>query len=264
MSTRKQIDSPQPQSCRCSLLRVSADASDDVLTYPSCRTLFIVSTLAAVWAILTLLRRKSTQRSTLFVAFVDLCFVGAFIAGVYELRGIAGADCSSFSDSGPTYLSVGTNGVSGSTGISANVKNECAMEKASFAFGIMNCIFFFITFLILLFMHRTKDEDNRRYETKVTRRRRSHDSRYAFDSGCELLSHASFIDSPVTGADTHAAADRHIAGARGIADAIMSKRRENILRGRNFKTQRGANGKRGTFTAGIALSFFFSFSKLFL
>ena len=165
------------------LIRASADPLYDVLTYPSCRTLFIVSTLAAVWAILTLFRRKSTQRSTLFVAFFDICFVGSFIAVVYDLLGIAGADFYSFSDSSPTYLSVGTNGVSGSTGISANVKGECAMEKASFAFGIMNCIFFFITFVILLFMHRTKDEDNRRYETKVTRRRRSHDSRYAFDSG---------------------------------------------------------------------------------
>lgn len=152
------------------------------LTHASCRTLFIVSTLAAVWAILTLFRRKSTQRSTLFVAFVDLCFVGAFIAGVYELRGIANANCSSISDNGPTYLSVGTNGVSGSSGLSASIKKECAMQKACFAFGIMNCIFFFITFLILLFMHRTKDSDDKnnvRYETKVNRRRRSHDSRYA-------------------------------------------------------------------------------------
>lgn len=147
------------------------------LTSASILTLFIVSTLAAVWAIVTLLRRKSTKRSTLYVAFVDLCFIGAFIAGVYELRGIAKANCSSVSDSGPTYLSVGTNGVSGSSGISASIKKECAMQKASFAFGIMNCIFFFMTFLILLFMHRTRDDDKVQYKTEVTRRRRSHDSR---------------------------------------------------------------------------------------
>ncbi len=149
-----------------------------MLTHPSYRTLFIVSTLAAVWAIVTLFRRKSTQRSTLYVAFVDLCFIGAFIAGVYELRGIANANCSSITDSGPTYFSVGTNGISGSSGISANIKKDCAMQKASFAFGIMNCIFFGITFLILLFMHRTRDDDNVQYKTEVTRRRRSHDSRY--------------------------------------------------------------------------------------
>ena len=150
-----------------------------MLTHPSRRTLFIVSTLAAVWAIVTLFRRKSTQRSTLYVAFVDLCFVGGFIAGVYELRAISSANCSSVTDSGPTYLSIGTNGVSGSSGISASIKKDCAMQKASFAFGIMNCIFFFITFMILLFMHRTRDDDPVQYRTEVTRKRRSHDSRYA-------------------------------------------------------------------------------------
>ena len=77
--------------------------------------------------------------------------------------------------------------------------------------------------------------------------------------GCELLSNASFIDSYVTGADTHAAADRHIAGARGTADATMSKRRKEILRGRNFKHKRAPMGKGGTLTAGIALSIFFFF-----
>ena len=159
-----------------------------MLTYPSCRTLFIVSTLAVVWAIVTLLRRKSTKRSTLYVAFVDLCFIGAFIAGVYELRGIAKANCSSINDSGPTYLSIGTNGISGSSGVSATVKKECAMQKASFAFGIMNCIFFFMTFLVLLFMHRTRDDDNVQYKTEVTRRRRSHDSRYAMTSSIAVQS----------------------------------------------------------------------------
>lgn len=180
---------PESQSTQSSLYLVSAPYPPlppkkqqiwyVILTYPSCRTLFIVSTLAAVWAIVTLFRRKSTQRSTLYVAFVDLCFVGAFIAGVYELRGIGNANCSSFSNSSPTYLSVGTNGISGSSGISANIQKDCEMQKASFAFGIMNCIFFFITFMILLFMHRTRDDDNVQYKTEVTRKRRSHDSRYA-------------------------------------------------------------------------------------
>ncbi|CAF9942399.1 hypothetical protein IMSHALPRED_003658 [Imshaugia aleurites] len=156
---------------------VSLNQKANRLTPASILTLFIVSTLAAVWAIVTLFRRKSTQRSTLYVAFVDLCFVGGFIAGVYELRAISSANCSSVTDSGPTYLSIGTNGVSGSSGISASIKKDCAMQKASFAFGIMNCIFFFITFMILLFMHRTRDDDPVQYRTEVTRKRRSHDSR---------------------------------------------------------------------------------------
>lgn len=180
-STRKQIDSPRPLSCKHSPLHTPDQRQIwcMMLTHLFCRTLFIVSTLAAVWAIVTLFRRKSTQRSTLYVAFIDLCFVGGFIAGVYELRGISKASCSSITDTGSANLSVGTNGVSGSSGISASIQKDCAMEKASFAFGIMNCIFFFITFMILLFMHRTRDDDNVQYRTEVTRKRRSHDSRYA-------------------------------------------------------------------------------------
>jgi len=140
------------------------------------RTLFIVSTLGAVWAIITLFRRKSTRDSAIFVSFIDLCFVGAFIAGVYELRGISSANCSSFTNNGSGIsLSLGSNGIGGSQPFSLNTNKTCAMLKASFAFGIMNCIFFFITSFLLLFMHRNRDE------VVVTKesysRRRSHDSR---------------------------------------------------------------------------------------
>ncbi|KAK0516202.1 hypothetical protein JMJ35_000805 [Cladonia borealis] len=139
-------------------------------------TLFIVSVLGAVWAIVTLFRRKSTRESAIFVSFIDLCFVGAFIAGVYELRSISKASCTSFSGNGVFSVSLGPNGVSGSSGLHINTNKTCAMLKASFAFGIMNCIFFFITSLILLTMHRNRESDV--VVTKETyRRRRSHDSR---------------------------------------------------------------------------------------
>ncbi|KAK4692623.1 hypothetical protein P7C71_g4617, partial [Lecanoromycetidae sp. Uapishka_2] len=139
-------------------------------------TLFIVSVLGAVWAIATLFRHKSTRDSAIFVSFIDLCFVGAFIAGVYELRGISNANCTSFTNDGSGIsVSLGTNGVSGNNPFSVNTNKTCAMLKASFAFGIMNCIFFAITSVLLLFMHRNRED------VTVTResysRRRSHDSR---------------------------------------------------------------------------------------
>ena len=59
--------------------------------------LFIVSVLAAVWALDTLVRSSNAKRSALFISFVDLCFVGAFIAGVYQLRDIASSSCSNYS-----------------------------------------------------------------------------------------------------------------------------------------------------------------------
>ncbi|KAL8810914.1 MAG: hypothetical protein Q9223_001972 [Gallowayella weberi] len=138
--------------------------------------LFIVSVLAAAWALLTVFRRKSTRDSANFVSFIDLCFVGAFIAGVYELRNIAQASCTNFSADNRFSLTINNSGVSGSSPFQLNVNKHCAMLKASFAFGIMNCIFFAITAFLLLFMHRTR-KDDKDVVVKETYRRRSHDSR---------------------------------------------------------------------------------------
>lgn len=117
--------------------------------------LFIVSVLAAAWAIATLFTYHRARSNALFVSFIDLCFVGALIAGVFELRGIAHANCSHVSRN-HTYaggINFGFGSFSGSIhGLDVHVNKECAMLKASFAFGIMNCIFFAITsFLALMF-----------------------------------------------------------------------------------------------------------------
>ncbi|KAL8899862.1 MAG: hypothetical protein Q9192_001352 [Flavoplaca navasiana] len=149
----------------------------NLLTPNDILVLFIVSVLGAAWAILTVLRRKSTRDSAMFVSFIDLCFVGAFIAGVYELRDIANADCSNFSADSRFSVTINNDGISGDApSLRLNTNKECAMRKASFAFGIMNCIFFAITAFLLLFMHRTR-KDDREVATKETYRRRSHDSR---------------------------------------------------------------------------------------
>ncbi|KIV94477.1 hypothetical protein PV10_02242 [Exophiala mesophila] len=134
--------------------------------------LFIVSILACAWALATLLRFSSTRRNALFVAFIDLCFVGGLIAGVYYLRGISGANCSNFS-SGSIYINLGPFGFFGrSSGSSwaVNVNRNCAMLKASFALAIINIILFFWTFFLALFLHR-------RNSIKEVRRTSRHSSR---------------------------------------------------------------------------------------
>ena len=121
--------------------------------------LFITSVLALAWCLATVLRLSSTKRSAHFISFIDVCFIGAFIASVYELRGIANQSCTNFRrDGSPIFVSVSSNGVSGNSGIDAEVNKECAMLKASFAFGIMNCIFFAISAFFLMFMHRQEKE----------------------------------------------------------------------------------------------------------
>ena len=137
--------------------------------------LFITSVLALAWCIATLIRRKSTRRSAHFISFIDLCFIGAFIAGVYELRGIAKQSCVNFRrDGSPIYVSLGSNGAHASDGLDSSVNKECAMLKAAFAFGIMNTIFFAASAFFLVFMYRQEKE----VVTKETYRRSSHGSRY--------------------------------------------------------------------------------------
>jgi len=116
--------------------------------------LFIVSVLAAAWAIATLFTYHRARSNAYFVSFVDLCFVGAFIAGVYFLRGIGGANCTTLGTGQTHGISFGIFGSATFNGIGINVNKPCAMLKAAFAFGIMNCIFFFITALLALAVGR--------------------------------------------------------------------------------------------------------------
>ncbi|OJJ44522.1 hypothetical protein ASPZODRAFT_18100 [Penicilliopsis zonata CBS 506.65] len=140
--------------------------------------LFIVSVVAAFWALDTLIRLSTTKRSAIFVAFVDLLFFGAFVAGVWQLRFIAHSDCTHW-DGGSVYISLGPFGYYGSEkGYTLHINKTCAMLKSSFAMGIMEAVFFLWTALIALFLHR-----NREVVTKETVvRRRSHSSRRGHSS----------------------------------------------------------------------------------
>lgn len=142
--------------------------------------LFIVSVLACAWALATLLRLGSTRRSALFVAFIDLCFVGAFIAGVYYLRNIKNAQCGNFTY-GTIFINLGPFGYIGrqtGSGYASNLNKNCSMLKASWALGIMNTIMFFFTFILALFLHRHQKE----VVVKEVRRSR-HSSRRGHSQG---------------------------------------------------------------------------------
>ncbi|KAF1982549.1 hypothetical protein K402DRAFT_384395 [Aulographum hederae CBS 113979] len=150
----------------------------NTLTPDSILVLFIVSTLGLAWAFFTLLFYAKSKHSGLFVALVDLCFVGAFIAGVYFLRGVTETSCSNF-QSGDFYLSLGEFGyigVQNGSRWALNINKNCAMLKAAFAFGIMNCIFFFITFFWALFVARNHRKDDKVVVRREVRSR--HGSRH--------------------------------------------------------------------------------------
>jgi hypothetical protein len=128
------------------------------------------------WCVDTVLRFGSTKRSAIFVSFIDLCFFGALIAGIYQLRFIAGADCNHW-DVGSVSVSLGPFGsFTFQSNAVPDVNKTCAMLKASFAIGIMEVVFFSFTafFALLIFQHH-REEDVVVKETVV--RRRSHSSR---------------------------------------------------------------------------------------
>jgi hypothetical protein len=131
---------------------------NNLLTPTSILVLFIVSVLACAWALATAIRLNSTRRSALFVAFIDICFVGAFIAAVYELRGIDNASCSNFRES-RIYVGIGPFGYYGEQAGSKyarDIGKNCRMLKAAWAFGIMNIIMFVITSLLAIFLHKNE------------------------------------------------------------------------------------------------------------
>ncbi|EFX05448.1 hypothetical protein CMQ_3517 [Grosmannia clavigera kw1407] len=133
--------------------------------------LFITSVLGVAWCLFTIFSYHRSSMNALFVALIDLGFVGTLIAAVYELRFIATANCTHISASDPWVVSAGLITVSGQ-GISINTDKPCAMLKTAFAFGIMNCVFFFCT-AILAWMHGSRlstTEGDRRYVRETTTR----------------------------------------------------------------------------------------------
>lgn len=107
--------------------------------------------------------------------------MGAFIAGVYELRFIANADCAHW-DGGSVWVSLGPFGSYGAridNDLHLSINKSCAMLKASFAIGIMEILFFAWTAFLALFLH-TRNE--REVVVKETVRRRSHSSRRGHSS----------------------------------------------------------------------------------
>lgn len=148
--------------------------SAGALTPRSILVLFIVSVLGAAWALGTLFLYSRAKHSAGFVAFIDLLFVGAFIGAVWCLRGIADANCSNWQRTGTYTLNTDIISVTG-VQWGLDVNKPCAMLKASFAFGIMNCIFFFLTFFFSLLVHR-------HYGDSVVVKRSTHVSRHSHRS----------------------------------------------------------------------------------
>jgi hypothetical protein len=129
--------------------------ANNALTPTFILLLFIVVTLALAWAVFTTIAYLRARHDALFVAFVDLGFFGALIAGVALLGPIAGANCGGSQFAANTlWQNLGVFGLGGyqqspRNGYAEDIDKNCSLLKASFAFGIINIIAFFVTFVSL-------------------------------------------------------------------------------------------------------------------
>jgi hypothetical protein len=133
--------------------------------------LFVVSVLALAWAMFTLFSYHRSSAHAQFVGLVDLAFVGALIAGVYYLRFVSNLDCTSVTAGSQVDIDFGIFGSARIGSLDVSLDKTCGMLKASFALGIMNCIFFFIT-SALAWIHGDRAAKSER--AYVVERRRSH------------------------------------------------------------------------------------------
>ncbi|KAK2017276.1 hypothetical protein LZ32DRAFT_43420 [Colletotrichum eremochloae] len=125
--------------------------------------LFVVSVLALAWAILTLFFYHRSSTNALFVAVIDLAFVGALIAGVWYLRGINYVSCTNIARTGTWAINFPAFIFVSGPRFDLFTNKPCAMLKASWVFGIINIILFFFT-AVLAWLHG--DHLASRYERK--------------------------------------------------------------------------------------------------
>ncbi|KAJ6780203.1 hypothetical protein PWT90_01930 [Aphanocladium album] len=147
----------------------------NILTPTSVLILFIVSVLALAWAIFTLFSYHRSSANAFFVALIDIAIVGALIAGIYYMRNIRHASCSS----NPSPRKLWTNQLgSNFNALDWKPDGPCNMLKAVWAFSIMNTIFFAWT-SFAAFMHgdHFSAADERRH------RKHHHSSRHSHRSG---------------------------------------------------------------------------------
>ncbi|OAA62794.1 hypothetical protein SPI_04334 [Niveomyces insectorum RCEF 264] len=138
--------------------------------------LFVVSVLGVVWCLFTLFSYHRSSANAQFVALIDLGFVGALIGAVYDLHFISDANCTTVSVTDSWLVSAGNLVTLGPQGVDVATSKPCATLKACFAFGIMNCVFFFFT-AVLAWMHGGKSaasERDRRYVRETTTVHRHH------------------------------------------------------------------------------------------
>lgn len=150
--------------------------------------MFVTVVLATFYAIFTLFSYHRSRRNAVFISFIDLCFMGALIASVYELRFVAQDSCSTITRRPNNKMSIVYNaqGDAEVNGVGVDADRDCSMLKACFALGIMNIVYFFLTSLLVACVGKDKGKERSRSRS----RRGSANSRVVMEETTVRRSHS--------------------------------------------------------------------------
>ncbi|KAF8429046.1 hypothetical protein EV426DRAFT_206771 [Tirmania nivea] len=119
--------------------------------------LFIASLVGTAWGLVSFFQFHHSIGISILVFVMDMVILGGLIAGVVFLRRIRNQECTAvsvpFQISWGDYYLTWDNG----NGWDISFRKSCMMLKSAWALGIVNCVLFFITALLALFIYRRNE-----------------------------------------------------------------------------------------------------------
>lgn len=162
---------------------VAAYNNNHVVAPAAILCLFIVALLASIWAFCVLITQVRAHNTALWMAFWDIIFMAALIAGVVLLSNITTIQCTGYL----TQITVIYDRVTGkevwrSQDVDGN-SSHCSLAKVALGLGIANVILFFISAVLsaLIYQRNTEEDETivreeiyTRYGTQYRGRSPSH------------------------------------------------------------------------------------------
>lgn len=119
--------------------------------------LFIAALAGTAWGLVSFFQFHHSIGLSILVFVMDLIILGGLIAGVVLLRDVSDQDCTAVSV--PIRISWGDNSwsMNNGNGWDISFKKSCMMLKSAWALGIVNCVLWFISALLALFIYRRNE-----------------------------------------------------------------------------------------------------------
>lgn len=139
---------------------VAAFANNHVVAPAAILCLFTVALLASIWAFCVLITQIRAHNTALWMAFWDVAFMAALIAGVVLLANITTTQCTGYlTQITVTYDRATGSEVWRSQDLDGD-SSHCSLAKVALGFGIVNILLFFISAILSAMIYqRNRQED---------------------------------------------------------------------------------------------------------